>query len=185
MVQWKGYIRYTIYYYNTYSDYDQMIFILSLHTKHSIAASSPACRHLCKVSELEKAGGRSLTGRQQSVAFHHLGCTGISTTWAPDLDTSLAINGFRFATCQSGRDKRWSTRLEAGMIAGTSLSTLTPSLFCVSQSVSHNMDKVTPLWFWQLTIALQTKSLFQKRTSNSAWALIWSVGVIVEVSLSS
>lgn len=65
--------------------------------------------HLSKVSKLEGANGRFLTGRQQSVAFHHLGHTGISTRRVPDLDTSLAINGLRkLAARYTGQDGRQS-----------------------------------------------------------------------------
>lgn len=64
-----------------------------------------------------RASGCSLTGKQQSVTFYHLGCTGISTTRVPDLDTSLAINDFRtLAACWTGQDKRQSARPAANMV---------------------------------------------------------------------
>lgn len=59
-----------------------------------------------------RASGRCLTGKQQSVAFHHLGHTGLSTTRVPDLDTSLAINGLRkLAACYTGQDPALAPQL--------------------------------------------------------------------------
>ena len=84
---------------------------------------SIAYYHLFKVPNPGKtAGGRALTARQQSVPFYHLGHTGISTTRVPDLDTSLAINGFKtLATCHMGQDERQNAHPAASMIAGASL----------------------------------------------------------------
>lgn len=101
-----------------------------------------------------KAGGWALPARQQSVAFYHLGHTGISTTRVPDLDTSLAINGFKtLAACHTGQDGRQNAHPAASMTAGASLPTLSLSLLA-----EHKTDKVTLLQLSQLKVTLYTKS---------------------------
>ena len=82
---------------------------------------------------------------QQSVVFYHLGHTGISTTREPDLDTSLAINGFKtLAACHTGQDGRQNARPAASMISGASLPS-PPHRLSLSLSGQHNMDEVTLL----------------------------------------
>lgn len=111
---------------------------------------SIAYYHLFKISEAGEGRWAALTARQQSVAVYHLGHTGISTTRVPDLDTSLAINGFKtLAACHTGQDGRQNARPAASMIAGASVSFLS-SFVSLCLSTEHNMDEVTLLRLLQL-----------------------------------
>lgn len=94
------------------------------------------------------------------MAFYHLGHTGIGTTRVPDLDTSLAINGFKtLAACHTGQDRRQNARPAASMIAGASLPTL-PLRLSLSLSAEHNMNKVVLLRLLKLSVMLYTKYPF-------------------------
>lgn len=115
--------------------------------------------------------------------FYHLGHTGISTTRVPDLDTSLAINGFKtLAACHTGQAGRQNARPAASMIAGASLRPplLLLRFASLSLSAEHNMEKVTLLRLLQLKVRLDTRSPFKDLNHT---LLVWKVAIEVVLRL--